>query len=43
LPPHQVATEFQLEAFELFDAMMTDLRHSVTAHAMRVGIDPAAA
>jgi len=39
LPPHKVAAEFHLEAFELFDSMMTDLRHTVTAHAMRVGIN----
>ncbi|GAA3842269.1 preprotein translocase subunit SecA [[Pseudomonas] carboxydohydrogena] len=40
LPPHKVATEFHLEAFELFESMMTDLRHNVTAHAMRLGINP---
>lgn len=38
LPTHKVATEFHLEAFELFESMMTDLRHIITAHAMRVGI-----
>jgi preprotein translocase subunit SecA len=39
LPPHKVTAEFHLEAFELFESMMTDFRHDVTAHAMRVGID----
>jgi preprotein translocase subunit SecA len=38
LSPHKVAAEFHLEAFELFESMMADFRHDVTAHAMRVGI-----
>ncbi|MCO5132713.1 MAG: preprotein translocase subunit SecA [Xanthobacteraceae bacterium] len=42
LPPHKVTAEFQLEAFALFESTLVDFRHQVTAHAMRVGIDPAA-
>lgn len=38
LPPHKVVAEFQHEAFGLFDRLVTDFRHDVTAHAMRVGI-----
>ncbi len=39
LPPHKVVTEFQIEAFDLFERMVMDFRHDVTAHAMRVGIN----
>ena len=37
LPPHKVTAEFQIEAFALFELMMKDFRHEVTAHAMRLG------
>lgn len=37
LPPLKAAAEFQIEAFALFDLMMKDFRHEVTAHAMRLG------
>jgi preprotein translocase subunit SecA len=39
LAPHKVVAEFHLEAFDLFELMMADFRHDVTAHAMRVGIE----
>jgi preprotein translocase subunit SecA len=42
LPPHKIAAEFQIEAFALFELMMRDFRHEVTAHAMRIGISTAA-
>jgi preprotein translocase subunit SecA len=37
LPPHKVLAEFQIEAFALFEIMMKEFRHEVTAHAMRLG------
>lgn len=37
LPPHKVLAEFHLEAFALFEIMMKEFRHEVTAHAMRLG------
>ncbi len=39
LPPHKVVAEFQHEAFDMFERTVTDFRHDVTAHAMRVGIN----
>jgi preprotein translocase subunit SecA len=38
LPPHKLIAEFQHEAYGLFERTVTDFRHDVTAHAMRVGI-----
>jgi preprotein translocase subunit SecA len=38
LPPHKLVAEFQHEAYGLFERTVTDFRHDVTAHAMRVGI-----
>jgi preprotein translocase subunit SecA len=40
LPPHRIVAEFQHEAFGLFERTAMDFRHDVTAHAMRVGINP---
>jgi preprotein translocase subunit SecA len=37
LAPHKVLAEFQVEAFALFEIMMREFRHEVTAHAMRLG------
>ncbi len=37
LPPHKLAAEFEIEAFALFELMMKEFRHEVTAHAMRLG------
>jgi preprotein translocase subunit SecA len=37
LAPHKVLAEFEVEAFALFEIMMKEFRHEVTAHAMRLG------
>jgi preprotein translocase subunit SecA len=37
LPPHKLVAEFEIEAFALFELMMKEFRHEVTAHAMRLG------
>jgi preprotein translocase subunit SecA len=37
LPPHRILAEFRLEAFASFELMLKELRHEVTAHAMRLG------
>lgn len=38
LPRHRLLADFRIEAFEAFELMLKDLRHEVTAHAMRLGI-----
>ena len=38
LPRHRLLTDFRIEAFASFDLLMTDFRHEVTAHAMRLGV-----
>ena len=40
LAPHKVLAEFEVEAFALFEIMMKEFRHEVTAHAMRLGKRP---
>jgi preprotein translocase subunit SecA len=37
LPRHKILAEFQIEAFTLFEIMMKEFRHEVTAHTMRLG------
>ena len=38
LPRHRLLADFRIEAFALFELMLKELRHEVTAHAMRLGI-----
>ena len=38
LPPHQIAAEFEIEAFATFETLRSDLRSAVTSHAMRLGL-----
>jgi len=38
LPKHRVLADFRIEAFASFELMLKELRHEVTAHAMRLGI-----
>jgi preprotein translocase subunit SecA len=38
LPRHRLLADFRIEAFASFEVMLKDLRHEVTAHAMRLGI-----
>lgn len=38
LAPHQIAVEYEIEAFALFDIAMINFRSAVTSHAMRVGV-----
>lgn len=40
LPPHQVAAEFEIEAFAAFETMRSDFHSAVTSHAMRLGLKP---
>jgi preprotein translocase subunit SecA len=40
LPPHQIAAEFEIEAFAAFEAMRSDFHSAVTSHAMRLGLKP---
>jgi preprotein translocase subunit SecA len=37
LPPQKSVADFAIEAFALFETMMRDFRHEVTAHVMRLG------
>ncbi len=37
LPRHRLLADFRIEAFASFELMLKDLRHEVTAHAMRLG------
>jgi preprotein translocase subunit SecA len=38
LPAHRLLAEFRIEAFAAFEVMQKELRHEVTAHAMRLGL-----
>lgn len=38
LPSHRILAEFRIEAFASFELMLKELRHEVTAHAMRLGL-----
>jgi preprotein translocase subunit SecA len=40
LPAHRLLAEFRIEAFAAFEVMQKELRHEVTAHAMRLGLRP---
>jgi preprotein translocase subunit SecA len=38
LPRHRMLADFRIEAFASFQLIQKELRHEVTAHAMRLGI-----
>jgi preprotein translocase subunit SecA len=38
LPRRRMLADFRVEAFASFERMQRELRHEVTAHAMRLGI-----